>query len=98
MAVWLVEDVAHSVCLSRAPIWRPSRGGDTREAGGRVAESLVAVARKRGVVRFIGRVSTRFSEGGGQLDHRRASQGSAESLCARINDANLKVSVKKKYL
>ena len=31
--------------LFRAPIWRPPGGGSTREAGGTVAESLVALYR-----------------------------------------------------
>ena len=39
--VWLVEDGVHQLRLFRAPIWYPSGGGGTREAGGTVAESLV---------------------------------------------------------
>ena len=39
VAVLLVEDHgAHQVRLSRAPIWCPSGGGGTREAGGIVAD------------------------------------------------------------
>ena len=49
--------------LFRAPIWCPSGGGGTREAGNTVAESLVALYR-------VGR--TRFSGGVGRLDRRRA--------------------------
>ena len=65
MVVWLVEDGAHQVRLFRAPIWCPSGGGGTREAGGTVVESLLMVGRsrtrKRTVARSIGRVSTRLS-------------------------------------
>ena len=52
----------------------PSGGGGTQEAGGTVTESLVGSSsmRKRTVARAIGRVSTRFGEGGEQLDRRRA--------------------------
>ena len=49
----------------RAPVWCRSGGGGTREAGSTIAESLVALCR-------VGTVRTRFGEGGGQLDHRRA--------------------------
>ena len=48
-------------------------GGGTREAGSTVAESLVVL--------IIGWVRTRFSEGGGQLDRRRARGGL--NPCAR---------------
>ena len=53
----------------RAPIWSPSGGGGTQEAENPVAESL------------IGRVSTRFGEGGEQLDRRRARE--ARIRCMR---------------
>ena len=38
---WLVEDGVQRVRLFQAPIWCPSGGAGTREAGGTVAESLV---------------------------------------------------------
>ena len=50
-------------CLFRAPIWCPSGGGDTREVGSTVAESLLALDRW---------VRSRFDESGGQFDRRRA--------------------------
>ena len=52
-------------------------GGGTREAGGTVAESLVECS--------IGWVRTRFGEGGGQLDRRRARGGL--NPCARESKA-----------
>ena len=59
--------------LFRAPIWSPSGGGGTREAGGTVAESLVETnsIRNRTMAHAIGRVSTRFSENGRPLDRQR---------------------------
>ena len=48
----------------RAPIWGHSGGGDTQVG--------CSSTRKRTVVRSIRWVSTRFGEGGGQLDRRRA--------------------------
>ena len=53
--------------------WCPSVGREAREAGGTAAESLIGrrSTRKRTMARSIGRVSTRFGEGGGQLDLRR---------------------------
>ena len=73
-SLWLVEHGIHPARLFRAPIWCPSGGGGTGEADGTVAESLVgrSSTRKRTVARSIGRVSTRFGEGGGKLDCRRA--------------------------
>ena len=70
VAVWLVEDGVNQVCLFRAPIWCPSEDNGTREAGGTVAVSLVKrrSTRKRITSSTDGRVSTRFGEGGGQLD------------------------------
>ena len=60
--------------LFRASIWCSSEGGGTREAGRTVAGSLVRRSStcNRTAARFIGRVSTRFGEGGGELDRRRA--------------------------
>ena len=70
---WLVEDGVHLVRFFRVPIWSPSGGGGRREVGGNLAESLVwrRSTCKRTVTRSIGRVSTSFREGGGQLDRRR---------------------------
>ena len=72
----MVEDGVHQVRLFRAPIWCPSGGGGTREAGDTVAESLLMVGRsskqKRTATRSIGRVSIRSDEGGGQLNRRQA--------------------------
>ena len=53
-----------------APIWCPSGGGDTREAGGTVAESVLVhcSTHKRTLAGSIRQVSTRFGEGGEQLD------------------------------
>ena len=58
--------VAGSARLFRALTWCPSEGGGTREAGSTVAGSLLVVALA------IGCVCTRFGEGGGQIDCRRA--------------------------
>ena len=60
----------------RAPNWCPSGGGGTQEAGSNVAESLVGhrSMRKCDVARSVGLVSTRFGEGGEQLDRRRAQK------------------------
>ena len=54
-----------------------------QEAENTVAESLVrrCSMRKRTVARSIGRVSTRFGEGGEQLDRRRARE--AQIRCMR---------------
>ena len=62
--------------LFRAPAWCTSGGGGTRETRGTVAESLR---------RSIGWVRTRFGEGGGQLDRRRARR--VLNLCARESRA-----------
>ena len=72
--VGTIENAVHPWCLFRAPIWCPAGEGGTREAGGHVAVSLVGrrSTRNRTVARSIGGVSTRFGEGGGQLDSRRA--------------------------
>ena len=82
-AVWLIWDGVHQVRLCRAPIWCSSGGNGTREAGGTVGESLVGCrsTRKRTVAHSIGRVRTRFGEGGGQLDRRRAR--GMRNPCAR---------------
>ena len=63
-------------CLFRAPIWGPSGGGGTREAESTVSESLVA---------SIGWVRTRFGEGGGKFDRRRAR--GVLNPCARESKA-----------
>ena len=67
----------------RAPVWSFSRGRGMQEAENTVAESLVrrCSMRKRTVARSIGRVSTRFGEGGEQLDRRRARE--AQIRCMR---------------
>ena len=78
---WL-RMVFSGVCLFRAPIWCPSEGGGTREAGSTVAESLVVL----------------YRVGTHQIRRRRraarslTSQGRAEPLCARIENANREVS------
>ena len=81
--------VFHQVRLFRAPIWRPSGGinGGTREAGGTAAESLVGSSstRKGTMARATGRVSTRFSESGGQLDRPRTR--GVLNPCARESKA-----------
>ena len=74
--------------LFRAPIWCPSGGGDTRESESTVAESLVAFYRVDIHQIRRGRRAVRSS----------TSQGSAESLCARIKCANREVSDRKAYL
>ena len=66
----------------RAPIWCPSGGSGTREAGGTVAESLVALCRVGMHQIRRGRRAARSS----------TSQGSAEPLCARIKGAIREVS------
>ena len=66
----------------RAPIWCPSGGGGTREAGGTVAESLVALYR----------VSTHQIRRDWRAARSSTSHGSAEPLCARIKGANREVS------
>ena len=68
--------------LFRTPIWCPSRGGGTREAGSTVAENLVALYR-------VGMHQIRR--------HWRAARsstslGSAEPLCTRIKGAIREVS------
>ena len=72
--------------LSRAPIWCPSRGGGTLEAGSTVAESLVVLYRVSKHQIRRGRREARSS----------MSQESAEPLCARIKGANREVSEGKK--
>ena len=68
--------------LFRAPTWCPSGGGGTREAGGIVAESLVALYR----------VGTHQIRRGRRAARSSTSQGSAEPLCARIKGVTWKVS------
>ena len=69
-----------------ALIWCPSRGGVSREVGGTAVGSLPRSSRcKRTVARSIARVSTRFGERGGQLDHRRAR--GVLNPCARESKA-----------
>ena len=70
--------------LFRAPIWCSSRGinGGTREAGGAVAESLVAPYR----------VGTHQIRRGRRAGRSSTSQGSAEPPCARIKGTNREVS------
>ena len=67
--------------LFRAPIWCPSRGGGTREAGSTVVESLVALS-------SLGTPQNRLSRKAARSS---TSQGSAGSLCARITSANREV-------
>ena len=76
----MVEDGVHQVRLFRAPIWRPSGGGGTREARGTVAESLVY------------RMSTYQIQRGRRVARSSMSQESAEPLCARFKGANRDVS------
>ena len=64
--------------LFRAPIWCPSGGGATREAGSTVAESLVALYR----------VCTHLIRQGRKAARSPTSQGNAEPLCTRIKGAN----------
>ena len=71
--------------LFRAPIWCPSGGGGTREAGSTVAESLVALYR----------VGTHQIRRGRRAARSSTSQGSAELLCTRIKVANREVSERK---
>ena len=71
-----------SVRLFRAPTRCPSGSGGTREAGGTIAESLVALYW----------VDTHQIWRGWRAARSSTSQGSAESLCARIKGANGKVS------
>ena len=66
----------------RAPIWCPSGGDGTREAGGTVAESLVALYR-------VGTHQIRRDWRAARLS---TSHGSAEPLCAGIKGANREVS------
>ena len=66
----------------RAPVWCPSGGGGTREAGSTVAGSLVALYR----------VGTHQIRRGRRAGRSSTSQGSAEPLCARIKGANGEVS------
>ena len=68
--------------LFRAPIWCPSGGGDTREAGRTVAESLLA----------LDRVGTHQIQRERKALRSSTSQGSAEPLCARIKGANQEAS------
>ena len=68
--------------LFRAPIWCPSGGGGTREAGGTVAESMVVLYR----------VGTHQIRREWREDRSSTSQGSAEPLCAKIKGANREVS------
>ena len=72
----------------RAPIWCPSGGGGTREAGGTVTESLVALYR----------VGTHQIRRGPRAARSSTSQGSAEPLCATIKGANREVSEGKAYI
>ena len=80
---WL-RMVFPGACLLRAPIWCPSGGGGTREAGSTLAESLVALYRVGTIPHQIrrGRRATRSSK----------RQGRAEPLCARIKGASQEVS------
>ena len=79
---WLRMMVFPGVRLFRAPIWCPSGGWRTREAGSTVAESLVVL----------------YRVGTHQIRRRRSaarsstSQGRAEPLCARITGFNPEVS------
>ena len=84
MEVWLVEDkiVFPVARFLRAPIWCPSAGDGTREAGGTVAESLVALYR----------VSAHQIRRDWRAARSSTSHGSAEPLCARIKGANREVS------
>ena len=66
------------VRLFRAPIWYPSGGGGTREEGSLVAESLVALYRVGTHQIWRGKRKARSSK----------SQGSVETLCARIKGTN----------
>ena len=68
--------------LFRGPIWCPSGGGGTREAGSTVAESLVALYRMGTHQIRRGRRAARSS----------TSQGRAEPLRARNKGANREVS------
>ena len=71
----------------RAPIWWPSGGGGTREAGGTVSRILVgrSSTRKRIVARPIGVVCTVSGEGGGHLYRRRTR--AVLNHCARESKA-----------
>ena len=67
----------------RAPIWCPSGGGGTRDAGSTVAESLATLYR----------VGTHQIRRGGWMAARSStSQVRSEPLCARIRVANQEVS------
>ena len=68
--------------LLRAPIWCPSGGGGTREAGSTVAESLVTLYR----------VGTHQIRRGRRVARSSTSQESAKPMCVRIKGANREVS------
>ena len=83
---WLRITVFPGARLFRVPIWCPSRGGDTREAGSTLlAESLIALFR----------VGTHDVRRKWRVTRSSTSQGSAESLCAGIKSANREVSERK---
>ena len=83
-ALCLVEDgVPRCERLFRVPIWCPSGGGGTREAGSTVAESLIVLFYRVGTYRIRRRQRAPRSS---------TSHGSTESLCARTKGVNREVS------
>ena len=76
------------VRLFRAPFGALREGGGTREAGSTVAERLVVLYR-------VG-VRTRFGEGGGQPDRRRARGGL--NPCARESKARTGTFLREKLM
>ena len=69
--------VLPGVLLFRAPIWCPSGGGGTREAGKTVVESVVAL-------HWVGTHQIRLSR---REARSLTSQGSDEPMCARVKGA-----------
>ena len=71
---WILKEILLTSLINSTP--NPPRvlTGGTREEGETVVESLVGrrSTRKRAVPCSIGRISTRYGHGGGQLGRRRA--------------------------
>ena len=83
----------HPVCFFRAPLWCPSGGGGTREAGGDIVGSLRG---RSSALQYW--VSTPQIRRGRRAAQSSTSQGSAEPLCARIKGVNREVSEGKTHL